>query len=108
MAVVPLNSHLPDALGRAGQALAPHSGDATTLIRRAVEEYVTATAKRTGRRTNKHRQLVQALSTPVSALRVSARPPTALWILNVMYPYALAQKAPSTSSGCGTRVEIPQ
>jgi hypothetical protein len=23
-----------------------------------------------------------------------------------MYPYALAQKAPSTSSGCGIRVEV--
>lgn len=38
MPVVPLTIHLPAALWQAVQALAPHEGDPTTVILRAVEE----------------------------------------------------------------------
>ena len=84
----------PTALWRAVQALASHEGDATTVILRAVEEYVAAAAKRRGRRSGKYQKLVKALSTPVADLHLSARPASALQMLNIKYVYELVQKAP--------------
>ena len=49
MAVATVTIHLPDALWRAVQALAPQEGDASTVILRAVEECITATHKHQGR-----------------------------------------------------------
>jgi hypothetical protein len=72
---VQVTMHVPDSLWQAVHALTPGEGDALTTIRRAVEASITASAKRTGRCTGKYRQVVQALSTPVRALRVSARLP---------------------------------
>lgn len=45
MAVVPITVHLPEALWRALQALAPHERNANTVIRRAVEDPITSTGK---------------------------------------------------------------
>jgi DNA-directed RNA polymerase alpha subunit len=87
--------HLPDDLWRAVQALAPEEGDANTVILRALEEYVTATRKRPGRpQPGKYQKLVTALSTPVADLHLSARPASALKILNIQYVYELVQKSP--------------
>jgi hypothetical protein len=95
MPAVQVTFHVPADLWRAVQALAPHGGDTTTVILRAVEEYVAATHKRRGReRLGKYRQLVQALSTPVADLHLSARPASALRILNIKYVYELVQKSP--------------
>jgi hypothetical protein len=91
---VPLTLHLPAALWRAVQALAPHEGDAPTGILRAAEEYVTASATRKGRRSGKYRQLAQALSTPVADLHFSSRPASALRALNIRYVYELVTLAP--------------
>ena len=94
MPIVPVTIHLPDALWRAVQALAPGEGDPATVILRAVEEYVTA-AKTQGNRTGKYRDLVQALSTPLADLKLSARPASALQTLNIRYVFDLVQKSPT-------------
>jgi len=95
MPAVPVTIHLPDELWRAVQALAPHEGDTNTVILRALEDYVTATQKRRGRqRPGKYRQLVQALSMPVADLHLSARPASALTMLNIRYVYDLVQRSP--------------
>jgi hypothetical protein len=83
MPAVQVTIHLPADLWRAVQALAPQEGDANTVILRALEEYVTATAKRRGHRSGKYRKLVQALSPPVADLHLSARPAQALRTLNI-------------------------
>jgi len=59
-----------------------------------VEECVTATAKRKGRRPGKYRQLVQALSMPVADLHLSDRATAALRTLTVCYVYELVALAP--------------
>jgi len=84
----------PTALWRAVQALASHEGDATTVILRAVEEYVAAAAKRRGRRSGKYQKLVKALSTPIADLHLSARPASALQMLKIRYVYELVQQSP--------------
>jgi DNA-directed RNA polymerase alpha subunit len=93
MPTVRVTIHLPNDLWRAVQALAPEEGDANTVILRALEEYITATAKRRGHRSGKYQKLVQALSTPVAALNLSARPASTLKMLNVNYVYELVQKS---------------
>jgi len=94
MPAVQVTIHLPADRWHAVQALAPREGDATTVILRAVEEYVTA-AKTQGNRTGKYRDLVQALSTPVADLRLSARPASALQMLHIRYVYELVQQSPT-------------
>jgi len=95
MPAVQVIPHLPDDLWRAVQALAFEEGDANTVILRALEEYVTATGKHRGpQRPGKYQKLVQALSTPVEALKLSARPASTLKMLNVNYVYELVQKSP--------------
>ena len=94
MVAVALTVHVPDTLWRAVQALAPHEGDTSTVILRALEDYVTATHKRRGRqRPGKYQKLVKGLSTPVADLHLSARPATALQTLNIRYVYELVQKS---------------
>ena len=96
MAVVPLTIHLPADLWHAVQSLAPQEGDTNTVILRALEEYITASQKRHSRqRRGKYQQLVKALSTPVAALNLSARPASALKMLNIRYVYELVQKFPT-------------
>jgi len=94
MPAVQVTLHLPDDLWRAVQALAPQDGDTNIVILRALEEYITATAKRWGHRSGKYQKLVKALSTPVAALNLSARPASTLKMLNVNYVYELVQKTP--------------
>ena len=90
-----MRSRLPDTLRHTVQALALQEGDTTTVILRALEEYITVTHKRRGRkRPGKYQQLVKALSTPVADLHLSARPATALQTLSIKYVYELVQKAP--------------
>jgi Bacterial RNA polymerase, alpha chain C terminal domain len=96
MSTVQVTIHLPDTLWRAVQALAPQEGDTNTVILRALEEYVTSTHKRRGRqRSGKYQRLVKALSTPVADLHLSARPASALQMLNIRYAYELVQKSPT-------------
>ena len=95
MPAVQVTLHLPAALWHAVQALAPHEGDTNTVILRALEEYITATAKRRGHRAGKYQKLVKALRTPVSELHLSARPASALRTLNIRYVYDLVQKSPT-------------
>ena len=60
MPAVPITLHLPAALWRAVQALAPEEGDTNTVILRAVEDYVTGSRKRRGRpRSGKYQKLVE-------------------------------------------------
>ena len=95
MPAVQVIPHLPDDLWRAVQALAFEEGDANTVILRALEEYVTATGKHRGpQRPGKYQKLVQALSTPVADLHLSARPASTLKMLNIKYVYELVQKSP--------------
>jgi DNA-directed RNA polymerase alpha subunit len=89
LSAVPVTIHLPDPLWRAVQALAPHEGDAPTVILRAVEEYVATVARTQTHRSGKYRDLVQALSMPVADLKLSARPATALHAMNIRYVYEL-------------------
>jgi DNA-directed RNA polymerase alpha subunit len=87
---------LPAELWKAVEMLAADEGDANTVVLRAVEEYVTATRKRRGRqRPGKYQRLAKALSMPVFALHLSARPAAALRTLNIRYVYELAQKSPT-------------
>jgi hypothetical protein len=104
ISAVPITIHLPAALWQAVQALAPHEGDATTVILRAVEEYIAPTAKRRGHRSGKYQKLVKALRTPVAALHLSARPASALRMLNIRYVYELVQTSRRTSSASRTSV----
>jgi Bacterial RNA polymerase, alpha chain C terminal domain len=83
-----------DALWRTVQALAHNEGDPNTVIVRAVEEYVTATAKQRGHRTGNERKLAKVLSTPVADLHLSARSAAALKMLNIQCVYELVQKSP--------------
>ena len=86
---------LPEEIWHAVQLLAADEGDANIVILRALEEYITGTRKRPGRpRSGKYQKLVQALSTPVADLRLSARPASALKMLNIRYVYELVQKTP--------------
>ena len=95
MPVTRVTVHLPDHLWQAAQLLAKDEGDANTVIIRALEEYVTATRKRRRpKRPGKYQKLVKALSTPVSDLHLSARPASALTMLNIRYVYELVQKSP--------------
>ena len=85
----------PADIWHAVQHLAPEEGDANPVILRVVEEYITASRKRPGRaRSGKYQKLVTALSTPVAALHLSARPATALQALNIRYVCELVQKSP--------------
>ena len=94
MALVPLTIHLPADLWSAVQALAPHEGDPNTVILRALEEYVSATHKRRGhKRAGKYQKLVKALSMAVADVHLSARPASALTMLNIRYVYELVQKS---------------
>jgi DNA-directed RNA polymerase alpha subunit len=91
---VQVTIHLPDDLWRAVQALAREEGGANTVILRALEEYITVTRKRRCRpRPGKHQKLVKALSTPVAAPNLSARPASALQALNIRYVYEFVQKS---------------
>lgn len=99
MAAISLTIHLPDDVWRAVKSLAPHEGDATVVILRALEEYVSATAKRRGHRSGKYQQLVKALSTPVADLQLSARPATALHVVNIRYVYELVTLEPRALRG---------
>jgi len=95
MPVTQVTVHLPDGLWQAVQLLAKDEGDANTVVIRALEEYVTATRKHRGRpRSGKYQKLVKALSTPVAALHLSARPASALKMLNIRYVCELVQKSP--------------
>jgi DNA-directed RNA polymerase alpha subunit len=94
MPVAPLTIHLPAPLWYAVHALAPHEGDPTTVILRAVEEYVTTAAKQPGNRSPKYRKLVKALSPPVADLHLSARPAFALQMLRIRYVYELVEQSP--------------
>ena len=89
MPVVHVNLHLPAALWHAVQALASEAGDANTVILRALEEYITASAQRQGCQSGEYRKLVQALSMPVADLHLSARPATVLRVMNIGYVYEL-------------------
>jgi len=91
--------HIPADLWRGVQALAAHDGDPTIVILRALEEYITAAAKRKGHRPGKYRELVKALSTPVADLHLSARPAAALKTHNIWYAYELVQKSPTDLFG---------
>jgi DNA-directed RNA polymerase alpha subunit len=95
MAVVPLTIHLPADFWNAVQALGSHEGDPTTVILRAVEEYVVTAAKDQTNQPGKYRDLLQALSTPVADLHLSARPASALRMLNIRYVHELVQKSPT-------------
>jgi DNA-directed RNA polymerase alpha subunit len=94
MSVVPITIHVPVTLSRALQALAPREGDPNTVIHRAVEEYVTAASQKQDCRACKHRDLVQALSAPVADLHLSARPASALHVMNIRYVYELVALEP--------------
>jgi hypothetical protein len=95
MPLVQITLYFPAALWLAVQALAPEDGDTSTVILRSVEDYITATGKRRGRhRPGKYQKLVKALSTPVAAPNLSARPATALHVLNIRYVYEPAAKEP--------------
>ena len=95
MGAVALTIHLPEILWHAVRALAPHEGDANTVILRALEDYITGTAKRRGSHSGKYKKLVQALSTPVADLHLSARPATALQTIKITYVDELVQKSPT-------------
>lgn len=95
MPAVQVTMHLPAALWRAVQALAPHEGDAPTVILRAVEHYIATAARRQDSRSGTYRDLVQALSTPVADLHLSARAASVLRMLNIRYVYELVQKSPT-------------
>ena len=85
----------PADLWHAVQHLAPEEGDANPVILRVVEECITASRKRSGRpQPGKYQKLVTALSTPVAALHLSARPATTLQALNIRYLHELVQKTP--------------
>lgn len=93
MSTVQVAIHLPNDLWCAVQSLAPHEGDTATVILRASEEYITANHKHWGRRrSGKYQKLVQALTTPVVALDLSARVVTALRTLHIRYVYELVQR----------------
>ncbi len=95
MPLVQITLRLPATLWLAVQALAPHDGDASTVVLRAVEDYVTATRKRRSRhRPGKHQKLVKALSPPVADLHLSARPATALHVMHIRYVYEPVAKEP--------------
>ena len=95
MPVARVTVHLPDHLWQAAQLLASDEGDANTVVIRALENYVTATRKQRSRlRPGKYQKLVTALRTPVSDLHLSARPSSALKMLNIRYVYELVRKAP--------------
>lgn len=85
---------VPGALRNAVRLLAAEDCDPTTVILRAVEDYVIAAAKNQDNADGKYRDLVQALSTPVADLHLSARPGSALRMLN-RYVYKLVQKPPT-------------
>ncbi len=76
MPAVQVTIRLPADLWRGVQSLATHEGNANTVILRALEEYITATAKQKGRQSGKYHALVQALSTPVAHLRAMAEAAT--------------------------------
>jgi DNA-directed RNA polymerase alpha subunit len=95
MTVVPSTIYLPADLRHAVQALASSQGDTNTVILRALEEYISASSKRRGRRRpGKYQKLVKALSTPVADLHLSARLASALRTLNIKYVYDLVQTSP--------------
>jgi DNA-directed RNA polymerase alpha subunit len=96
---MPMTIHIPEALWRAVQALAPDEGDANTVILRALEECITASAERQGHRSGKYQKLVQALSTPVADLHLSARPATALHAMNIRFIYELVALEPHELRG---------
>ena len=85
---------LPEELWNAVTLLAVDEGDANTVILRALEEYITTQERRGRQRPGKYQQLVNALSTPVADLHLSARPASALRTLNITYVYELVQKSP--------------
>jgi DNA-directed RNA polymerase alpha subunit len=100
MSVVQVTLHLPADLWHAVQLLAKAEGDTNTVVIRALEEYITATRKRPGRpRSGKYRKLVQALSLPVADLHLSARPATALHVMNIRYVHELVALEPRELRG---------
>jgi DNA-directed RNA polymerase subunit alpha len=95
MPLVQNTLHHPASLWHAVRALAPHEGDPTTVVLRAVEDDVTAEATNQDHRTGKNRDLVRALRTPVADLHLSARATSALQMLNIRCVYELAQHSPT-------------
>jgi len=94
MGPVQVTLTIPGELWNAVQCLAADEGDANTVILRVVEEYVTTAAKKHDSESGKYRDLVQALSTPVADLHLSARPASALQMLHIRYIYELVQQSP--------------
>lgn len=85
---------LPEELWHAIQLLAAEEGDANTVILRAVEEYLLRSCRQRARvGGRKYRRLVAALSTPVSALDLSARAASCLRLLGVRYVGELTHHA---------------
>ena len=100
MPVTQVTVHLPDGLWQAVQLLAKDEGDTNTVILRALEDYVTTTRKHRGRpQPGKYQKLVKALSTPVADLHLSARPASALQMLNIRYVYEFVALEPRVLRG---------
>jgi hypothetical protein len=77
---------LPEEMWKAVQLLAADEGDANTVVLRAVEEYLLRSHRRRRRaQSAKYKKLVDALSTPVSALNLSVRAASALTQMNIHY-----------------------
>ena len=86
---------LPEELWKAVERLARDEGDANTVILRPVEEYlVRAHRRRTRTCPSKYKKLVTALSTPVTALNLSARAASSLAQLNIRYVCELVALRP--------------
>ncbi len=86
---------IPGEVWHAVHALAPQEGNTNAVIFRAVDDYVTATARNQTHQSGKYCALVQALSTPVAEFHLSARPASALRMLHIRYVYGLVPKSPT-------------
>ncbi len=77
---------LPEELWKAMEGLAATEGDTNTVILRVVEEFLLRCHRQQrSAQPAKYKKLVDALSTPVSALNLSARSATALTQLRIRY-----------------------
>ncbi len=86
---------LPEELWQAVEVLAVVEGDTSTVIRRAVQEYLSRLHRQRRRgQLATDKKLVAALSTPVSALNLSARAASALGQLNIRYVCELVRLDP--------------
>ncbi len=86
---------LPEELWKGIDALAVVEGDTNTVIRQAVQEYLFRLDRQRRRgQPAKDQKLVAALSTPVSALNLSARAASALGQLNIRYVCELVRLDP--------------